>query len=92
MPNQVIYPRKADGSAIHVNTFPDGRVYVDVKPEQAPCYGKLISRYSIGDYVMNRGGPEHSQHFHRWEDYGLADGLVRCRKCGLVAEPVKEPK
>lgn len=32
----------------------------------------------------HRGGPEYPRHFHRFEDYGLADGYLRCRKCGLV--------
>lgn len=75
----MIHPRRLDGKPLHVIPMPDGRVFVDPKPE-------LAESDHYAPYNLNRGGPEHSRHFHRFEDYGLADGLVRCRKCGLVKE------
>lgn len=80
-----MHPKRTDGQPLHVVTMPDGRVFVDIKPEQTSTYGKLISRHVIGE-ITGRGGPDYRRHFCRFEDYGLADGLVRCRKCGLVKE------
>ncbi len=78
-----MHPKRVDGQPLHVLTMPDGRVFVDVEPEH------LYEPYGRGP-VVNRGGPEHSRHFCRFEDYGLADGLVRCRKCGLVKDCIEE--
>lgn len=71
-------PRRLDGKALSVNSFPDGRVFVDSKPERG-----AQDKYGCTE-AINRGGPEYSEHYCQFEDYGLADGLVRCRKCGLV--------
>lgn len=43
----------------------------------------------IEPYNDTRGGPEYPQHHHRFEEYGLSDGLQRCRKCGLVTDGVQ---
>lgn len=75
----MIHPKRLDGFPVHVTSFPDGRVFVDAYP--------LYHFYRGGRREMiHRSGPEHPRHFHRFEYYGLADGLVRCRKCGLVKE------
>lgn len=68
-----MHPRRLDGKALRVLHMPDGRIFVDtlrVTDEQ----GELI----------HRSGPEHPQHHCRFEDYGLTEGMERCRKCGLV--------
>lgn len=74
----MIHPRRVDGNPIRVVSLTDGRVFVDVEPEIYKDNGHWRQ--------SSRGGPEHSRHFHRFDDYGLAEGLVRCRKCGLVKE------
>lgn len=79
----MIHPRRLDGQPLHVIPMPDGRVFVDPQPEVGAAHP--AGKYTWFE-ASNRGGPEHSRHFHRFEDYGLADGLVRCRKCGLVKE------
>lgn len=77
-----MHPKRADMEPLHVMTMPDGRVFVDVEPEMA--HGTTgVQPYRV---TVSRGGPEHSRHFCRFEDYGLEDGLMRCRKCGLVKE------
>lgn len=68
--------RKLDGSEIAVYTHGDGRVFVDA--------GKEHKQANPQDYA--RSGPWEKKHFCRFEDYGLADNLVRCRKCGLIKE------
>lgn len=69
----MIHPRKIDGSPISVFTRDGNRVYVDPEPE-----------YDENGNKVTRGGPHHSFHYHRFEDYGLADDVLRCRKCGRV--------
>lgn len=71
-----MHPRRTDGQPIHVLTMPDGRVFVDIE--------RRIDENGVLSF--NRSGPDEPRHFCRFEDYGLADGLVRCRKCGLVKE------
>ena len=55
--------------------------------------GRAIDTFTMQDgrvYVDpvrgegHRGGPETPRHFHRFEDYDLADEWLRCRKCGLL--------
>lgn len=76
--HQVIHPKKIDGSPINVLSLPDGRVFVDPQPvDRTEANGDFL-------VVVNRGGPDYPKHFCRFEEYGLADGLVRCKKCGKV--------
>lgn len=75
----MIFPRKLDGSAIAVfNHMATGRVYVDA--------GERVNGRSPSERRLQtgRGGPWAPLHHCRFEDYGLADDVVRCRKCGLV--------
>lgn len=77
-----MHPRRTDGQPLHVLTMPDGRVFVDIEAKR--------ERDHAGIPFYNRSGPDEPRHFCRFEDYGLADGLVRCRKCGLVKEKEAE--
>lgn len=74
----MIHPSKTDGSPINVLSLPDGRVFVDPQPVNRRLYG------GHGQVVTDRGGPDYPKHFCRFEEYGLSDGLVRCKKCGKV--------
>lgn len=81
----MIHPKRIDGNPLRVVTLPDGRVFVNVENEfetHRDPLGKGHQKYY--NKWVSRGGPEHSRHFCRFQDYGLADGLVRCRKCGRV--------
>lgn len=71
----MIHPRRIDHQHLRVVTIPSKGTFVDANAEY-DRHGKLVGR----------GGPEYSRHYCRFEDYGLADGLVRCRKCGLVRQ------
>lgn len=70
-------PRRIDGSPLNVTRTREGRVFVDCQPE-----------FDEFGHQKHRSGPEHPNHYCRFEDYGLADGLVRCRKCGQVSLPI----
>ena len=73
----MIYPRKRNGDLIlYFQEIGTDRVFIDTR-ECRTQDGTLV----------HRSGPEHPRHHCRFEDYGLADGLLRCKHCGLVKEP-----
>lgn len=72
----MIHPRKRNGDLIvYFHDLATGRVFIDTREHRVD--GELI----------HRSGPEHPRHYCRFEEYGLADGLLRCKHCGLVKEP-----